>query len=312
METPKTTPKDFFLWAGALVTLFGSVIAFIGLLFDYINYVFPDEIGVYYANPYQSGMSYEMASLIVLVPAFLVLMRLIRRDIARDASRGDIGVRRWGLYFTLFIAGATVITDLIMLLTTFLSGDELTVRFLLKSLVVFLVSGVGFLHFVADLRGYWSQYPTRARMVGYGTGILVAAAIVSGFFIIGTPQQARQYRLDVERVNDLQILQSEVTSFYQQKRVLPNTLSQLNDPLLSYTVPVDPETGEMYRYEKTADLGFRLCAVFGAESLKTAELARTAPVIVGGKEQSSSWYHSAGEVCFDRAIDPDFFPPLTK
>src|SRR3989344_1780112 len=164
MDKPKTTPKDFFLWAGAMVTLYAGVISFITLLFNYINYSFPDPLR-YYSDPYSSSIPYAMASLIVLTPVFMVLMRIIRRNISADASRGEIWVRRWALFLTVFVAGATIVVDLIVLLTTFLSGESLTAAFMLKVLVVLLVAGAGFMHFLADLRGYWIKEPAKARMV---------------------------------------------------------------------------------------------------------------------------------------------------
>ena len=88
-----------------MVALYVGVFNFIALLWDYINYAIPDPLQYnYYANPYDSGISFEMAALIVLVPVFLALMWLIRRDIARDQSRKDIWIRRWALFLTLFAA----------------------------------------------------------------------------------------------------------------------------------------------------------------------------------------------------------------
>ena len=104
MEHTKTTPKDFFLWAGAMISLYASIVAFLSLVFSYINHVMPDAALNYYADPY-SSIAYEMATLIVFAPLFLILMRAIRRDIARDHSRNEIWVRRWALFLTLFIAG---------------------------------------------------------------------------------------------------------------------------------------------------------------------------------------------------------------
>ena len=191
MDKPRTTPKDFFLWAGAIVSLYASISAFLGLIFDYINYSFPNVLQGYYTDPYQSGISYEMASLIVMFPIFFMLMRFIHRDIAHDATRRDIWVRRWALVLTLFIAGVTMAIDLIVLLNTFLRGETLTTPFLLKIALIFLVAaGVG-MHFIADLRGYWEEFPERARRVGYGVVVLALITVGAGFFIVGTPMQAR-------------------------------------------------------------------------------------------------------------------------
>ncbi|OGG63333.1 hypothetical protein A3D66_02635, partial [Candidatus Kaiserbacteria bacterium RIFCSPHIGHO2_02_FULL_50_9] len=164
-QNKKITPKDFFLWAGAMVSLYASVFSFIWLLFNYIDYAFPNVLE-YRSDPYAGGMPYQMASLIVLVPVFLVLMRFIRRTIQSDPTRYDIWIRRWALFLTLFAAGASMVVDLIVLLHRFLSGQELTAGFILKVLVVLLIAGVVFLHFLADLRGYWKQKPDKARMVG--------------------------------------------------------------------------------------------------------------------------------------------------
>ena len=191
MEKPKTTPKDFFLWAGVMVSFYWSVIATIFLIFNYIDYVFPNALAYIPADPYQSGISSEIASIIILLPLYMFLMRLIRGDAVRDPSRNEIWVRRWALILTLFVAGAAIVVDLITLLTTFLNGEALTVAFLLKVAIILLVASGVFMHFIADLRGYWDKFPLRKRAVSIGVAILAVVVIGSGFFIVGTPAQAR-------------------------------------------------------------------------------------------------------------------------
>lgn len=67
MDKPTVTPKDFFLWAGAMLSLYISVFTFVSLLFSYIDYAFPDPLE-YYIDPYSSGMRASIAALIVLFP----------------------------------------------------------------------------------------------------------------------------------------------------------------------------------------------------------------------------------------------------
>lgn len=302
------TPKDFFLWAGAMITLYAGVVSFITLLFSYINYAFPDPLR-YYGDPYSGSIPYAMASLIVLTPVFMALMRIIRRNIVIDPSRGEIWIRRWALFLTVFVAGATIIVDLIVLLTTFLSGESLTAAFLLKVLVVLLVAGAGFMHFLADLRGFWSKNTGQAHMVNWGVGVLVLVTIVAGFFIVGTPQQARLYRMDEQKVSDLQTIQWQLVTYWQQKQALPATLSELNDPLSGFMVPTDAQTGESYTYERTSPSSFKVCTDFNASS-RASDPSYTEPYRYPGEQQS--WAHEAGEVCFDRTIDPERYPPFTK
>lgn len=317
MDKPKTTAKDFFFWAGAMVAFYWSVLAFIFLIFDYINYSFPNPLTYYPADPYQSGISYEMASIIVLLPIFMFLMRLIRRDITADISRKEIWVRRWALILTLFVAGAAIAVDLIMLLTTFLNGEEMTIAFLLKILVVLLVAAGVFMHFSADLKGYWDLWPKRKRAVEAGVAILAVATIIAGFFIVGTPADARLARFDAQKVNDLQNIQSQIVYYWQAKQKLPEKIDDLNNSLNYGPVPVDPQSGESYVYQAVGALSFKLCASFNAESRGSQnvyyESRAMMPVPAGGKGMvQDNWRHSSGQVCFDKTIDPSFYPPLNK
>ncbi len=310
MNNLKVTPKDFFLWVGAMMALYGSVVAFITLLFEYINYAFPDALS-YYVDPFSSSIRFEMASLIVLVPVAIILMRFIRNDISRVPEKSDLWVRRWVLVLTVFVAGAAVIGDLITLINYFLGGD-LTTRFILKVIVLLLVAGAVFLHFLADLRGYWIERPERARMVGWAAAVVVVIAIISGFFIMGTPGQVRLYRYDSQKVSDLQNIQWQVVNYYQQKQSIPADLASIEDPLSGWVNPKDSQTGEGYRYEKTGALSFRLCALFNAETQGAGDPSVTKPVPYMGGLEGENWQHGVGEVCFDRTIDPDKYPPYNK
>lgn len=312
--TPTITPKDFFLWVGAMVALFGSIISFITLLFGYIDYVFPDplEYTYYYSDPFSGSIRFSMAALIVLVPVAIALLRLIRRDIAADSAKKDIWIRRWALFLTLFVAGGAVAIDLITLVNYFLGG-ELTTRFLLKVGVILLVAGAAFLHFLADIRGYWTMNPSRAKLVGYAAGVAVLAAIVSGFFIIGTPSDMRMMRLDSQKVSDLQNIQWQIINYWQQKESLPATLADIEDPLSGYSVPVDAQTGEPYVYKRNSPLDFSLCATFNRESMTQGEASVARPSMpYAAPMEGENWKHGAGEVCFDRSIDPERYPPYTK
>lgn len=314
MDKPKITAKDFFLWAGAMVAFYWSVIAFIFLIFDYINYAFPNVLGSYSPDPYQSGISFEMASVIVAFPLYLFLARLIRHDAARDASRREIWIRRWALILTLFVAGAAIAGDLIALLTTFLNGEELTTAFLLKALVILLVAAGVFMHFIADLNGYWDSFPLRRRYVGIGAGALAVITVVSGFFIVGSPYQARLARFDAQKVSDLQSIQSSVIAYYQAKQALPAKLADINTSLSYGPLPTDPQNGEPYEYEKAGALSFKLCATFNAESHSTiggVPPLEPRAVPVGGKASiQDNWQHGSGRACFERTLDPSFYPPL--
>jgi hypothetical protein len=306
----KVTPKDFFLWAGAVISLYGGIAAFLSLIFEYINYAYPDPLE--YIDPYSGSMRFAMASLIVLAPVCLVLLRLIRRDIEAHEAKADIWVRRWALVLTLFLAGAAMVIDLITLVNTFLGGD-LSTRFILKVVVILLVAGALFLHFLADLRGYWVREPKKARMVSIGTAVLVLVSIVSGFFIMGSPSTVRLMRFDDQRVSDLQNIQSQVTYYWQAKQKLPVNARELEDPLTGFVLPKDPATGADYGYRVTkAPYSFEVCADFSLDSETGSRPAATPVALHIGGVDAETWQHAAGQTCFERTIDPDKYPQLKR
>lgn len=308
----QTTPRDFFLWFGAMAAFYGAVISFVTLLFEYIDYLFPDPLA-YGGDLYAGSVRFAMASLIVLAPIALGLIYFIRRSTLEDHKRQFVSVRRWAILLTLFIAGATIVIDLITLINTFLGG-ELTSRFLLQVAVILLVAGGVFLYFLAELRGYWFRHPRRALAVSAAAALAALAAVVSGFFIIGTPEDMRMMRYDQQKVQDLQTLQYEITNYYQMKRELPESLAELSDPLAGAYIPRDPQ-GDGYRYEKESELSFTLCATFNRPSPDFAgrgdypkrEVSMPRP---GYAEDT--WEHQAGETCFTRTIDPERYPPFQR
>jgi hypothetical protein len=312
MEPTKAriTPRDFFLWAGAMIALYWSAVSFIFLLFNYINVALPNPL-LPAPDPYQGGMPYEMASLIVLVPLYVVLTHYIRRSIAIDPSRKDVWVRRWAIILTLFVAVATVAGDVITLLTTFFRGEELTTAFVLKVVIVLAVAGVGFLYFLKDLKGYWDDHRAGERTAAMSLGAVAVIAIIAGFFIVGTPYQARLMRFDNERVSDLQNIQYQVVSYWQRKQALPASLDALQDPISGYLAPVDPETGAPYEYAAAKGQSFELCATFDRADQNPSSAYMGYPTAPGGMS-ADSWAHPAGRHCFERTIDPALYPPYPK
>ena len=131
--TPKTTPKDFFLHLGAVVALYASAIALINLCFSIVNYYNPDALGP--AISARASIAWPVSMLVVLIPVLYVLEWLIGRDLIRSPEKREIWIRRWRIYLTLFLAGATIVGDLIALINTYLNG-EVTSRFIYKILIV--------------------------------------------------------------------------------------------------------------------------------------------------------------------------------
>ena len=142
---------------------------------------------------------------------------------------------------------------------------------------------------------------------------IVAASIVAGFFIVGSPKEERLRRFDQQRVEHLQFLQSELVNYWINKERLPETLDVLNDDIRGIAVPTDPETGTAYAFEKSGALSFSLCATFARPSLESETFAgRPKPVEPYGYGIQQNWQHDTGYTCFQRTIDKDLYKSLKQ
>lgn len=312
-EIKRNLPRDVFLHLLAIATLYWSAVSFVTLMWQYVNYFFPDILNRYYNYFVFTGpIRFAVASLIIVFPVFMLISWYLNKIYTREAQVRESKIRKWLIYFTLFIASLVIIGDLITVINFFLGG-EITIRFILKALSVFLVAGVVFGYYLDDVR---RETPTKlAKYFVWGTSAVVLIAVVGAFFIVGSPATARLMQHDQQKIMDLQEIQSRIVYYWQSKEMLPASLSDLTDPIAGFVVPTDSQTGESYEYTiiDATNLSFELCAMFNKEGQD--QYAQVRPVSgpsVPTKGAIENWQHPAGHYCFERTIDKELYPPLSK
>lgn len=307
----QTTPRDFFLYVFATAALYFSAVNVINLLRQYVNYFFPDPLNTLYGGGFSQSMRLAMAFLIVVFPAYVIVMWILGRDTDREPKKRDLWVRRWSIYLTLFLAGVTIIGDLVYLVYSFLGGD-LTARFIFQALAILVVAAAVFAYYIFLLRRAPGSNLSLRRSLAIISLIVVGGLIVGAFFIIGSPGTNRERALDFQRVNDLTGLQGQLVYYWQAKQELPDSLEGLQDPLSGFVEPRDPETGEAYEYRKTGERAFELCASFTTASTPLDYKNASIPpaYYAGPYLAQENWQHEAGRTCFTRTIDPERYPPL--
>lgn len=316
-EDAGSLPRDVFLYLLAIVSLIVSAVSLGIVLFQYISIYFPDLISDPYfsRSAYYSTIRSSLAALLVIFPVYIWVSWFLKRDTVRFPEKRELKIRKWLLYLTIFIAALVIIGDLVVLIQNLLEGER-SLRFLLKILSIFFIAGSIFGHYFYELREKTKNY-VFVRFYSWLVVIIVAFFSVAGFWIVGSPANQRVVRFDERRVNDLQIIQNEAINYWQRKGKLPASLTDLKNDISGFVSPSDPETGEAYGYTVSGDLKFQLCAQFGAPDVNSpdnsvpAARLKSAPVPYGvAGEMNSNWQHGAGKVCFDRVIDPDFYPPI--
>ncbi|MEK7665182.1 MAG: DUF5671 domain-containing protein, partial [Patescibacteria group bacterium] len=300
----------------AIVTLYWSAITFVTLLWQYINYFFPDILNQYYNYfSFTGPIRFAVSSLIIVFPVFILVSWYLNKVYAKETAVRESKIRKWLIYLTLFIASLIIIGDLVSVINTFLEG-ELKARFFLKALSVLLVAIVIFWYYLDDVR----REITSKKMVKYfgvSTSAVVLISIISAFFIVGSPATARLMQLDQQKISDLQGIQYQIVNYWQTKEKLPAMLTDLTDNISGYVPSADPQSKTVYEYniKDATNLFFELCAEFNREGNDQYGQFRPAIPEKGyeyGYADTDNWQHKAGRVCFERKIDKQLYPPLNK
>lgn len=327
----KMTPKFFFISLGVLVSLITAVTSLLNLIFATLEKHFPDALNGVYQYGYNT-YSYEamrtaLATLIIVFPIFLILSRVWTKLVEAGLGRVDAIIKKWMLYLVIFLSSVVVAVDLVTLVRYFVSG-EITTRFILKVIAVLIVALLAGFYYFKEIESPMMKKGMRMASVIIAC-VLVLTSIIVSFAVMGSPFTQRKLRLDERRMQDLQSIQYQVINFWQQKEKLPETLTELSNPISSYAVPVDPEfeKGINYEYKKTGNLIFELCATFalpipkgwqeystggGVMPLPVRDSSTTEPAYPYGGGTNESWSHEAGRTCFTRTIDKDIYPPYKK
>jgi hypothetical protein len=143
--------REAFLYLVLFATLYYTMFHLGSLLFDLVNAAFPDPAQVRAYNLFDGSMRWSIASVLIAFPVFALVARHLSRELARQPIKRLSPVRHWLTYLTLFLAAVALICDVTTLVYNLLGG-ELSVRFVLKVLVVGAIAGTVFGYYLWDLR----------------------------------------------------------------------------------------------------------------------------------------------------------------
>jgi len=283
-----------------MTTLYASAISLVTLLFQLINYSFPDNLD-YYFDPSFGAIRWSIAMLVVLFPLYVYLTRVANEKIRNNSEEKENIFRKWLVYLTLFISGTTLVVDLVVLINAFLGGD-LTSRFLLKVVAVFVVIGFAFYYYLNDLRGKWEREEKLSKTIALIVSLIVVASIILGFLVVGSPSEQRLLKFDNEKINDLSSITWEIENYYRENNKLPEDLNQIRDDSYAEEIFTDPQSGEPYGYNLVGTDTYELCAEFNLDS--SSFNSRAYPIY--------DWTHNVGENCFKKTINPEILKPIIR
>jgi len=266
-----SSPREAFLHLLAMAMLYAAAIAIGAILFEFVQRLLPVP-----ADAARFGRNDALrsaaAALLVAVPILAVVHRAIDREMRANPAARISPLYRVLAYLTLLVTALVMAGDLICVIVGFLAG-ELTLRFVLKGLVVLLLAGGIYLWYASDMRREESLAdapgpnlaapPAWREWLFRGGAALACAALVAALVAAGSPFRQRLLRLDARRVDDLQAIQRSVETYHEREHALPASLDALaTAPETFVANGVDPVTKAAYRYERVDDTTYTLTATF--------------------------------------------------
>lgn len=294
--------RDAFFHLLTFTTLYSTIIGTIALIFMYLNRLLPDAATYDYVNEDFSGIRWSLAVIIVSFPLFMFFSRILHKEFIRHPEKQMSGIRKWLTYLTLFVTACTLIGDVITLFFYLLDG-ELSTRFILKVLAVFLLSGLPFWYYFSVIRMETAKYEkSPAHKTFFGAmSVIVPLVFLWGIVIVGSPTYGRQQRFDEVRLSNLRQIHEEIMNqVWGDQRYAPRPVTEptpakvLPKSLPSDLVTVaanaqyqklslhDPESGTPYEYA-VHGTSYDLCATFGLDR---------------DQDYDIFWNHPAGRHCF--------------
>jgi len=304
METQTKTSggaRDFFINLGAIIALGVIVGNLISLLFTIINKAYPATTGYNYFGSF--SISWPVASLIIFFPIYILLMWLLERGYSFEPEKRYVGIRKWLTYITLFLAGIAIAIDLVTVLYRFIDGQELTTGFIMKALSVLVVALGIFFYYIYDLMGKLNS--TSRKVWSCVALIIILGSTVWGFSVLGSPRTQQLLKYDEQKVNDLQNINSQITSYYSNKGFLPKTLEEMATGNYYVNQIIDSQNQKPYEYVKTADKTYNLCAEFNKASDGNTNGKINTPIRY--PYENTPWVHPAGRHCFEQTINPNTY-----
>ncbi len=142
--------RDAFMYLVLFATLYYTAWHLGSLLFELIEHALPDPADSH-GFGWGASMRWSVASLLIAFPVFAFMARRLSREVAKQPLKRLSPVRRWLTYLTLSVAAIALICDFTTLVYNLLGG-ELSLRFVLKVLVVAVIVGSVFGFYLHDLR----------------------------------------------------------------------------------------------------------------------------------------------------------------
>lgn len=299
MDSPQNNAAKFaFFYVLSLVALTFTAVSIGMIIFQIINKKIVDALEIYGSGYSPEALKFAISALVISAPIYFITVWLINKNLLSGALLRESDIRKWLTYFILLVSAVVMIGWFIGVINTFLNG-ELTLKFALKALTSIAIAATIFSYYFYDIK--------REEVLGAGNKVvsayfyaalaLAAVVLISSFFIVESPKEARARRHDEMVLNNFSSIDGALNNFYLKEGKLPDTLSELmeSEKFVTADIIKDPLSSKEFEYQKLSDKTFSLCADF-----MTSNREKDDASIYDYYRQE--WPHDAGNQCLEKVL----------
>lgn len=290
--------KYAFLYMFSLVALLFVALGTGQVIFQAIN-KFVLDVALPYTTDFNSELlKMAISALVISIPVYYLIMRYLASSLVKGDLDKESAIRRWLIYFILFISSVVMIIWLITVISSFLNG-ELTTKSILKTVTAILISGIIFSYYFYDIkRDEIKKKDWVVLTYLIATLVLTIGSLVGSFFFVETPNETRARKNDEQILNQFTELDGAFNTYYTKYNKLPDNLAEglSETPYLTADKYKDPITNQAYEYKRLSDDTYELCADFKTDNRKVKDQA--------AYSYSDRWPHTTGYQCLkQKALD---------
>lgn len=291
--------KFAFYYMLSLAALIFTAVPVGIIIFQIINKNIIDAINPYRGRYSSQALKFAISALIIAAPIYFLTVRQIYVSLRKGVLDKDSAVRRWLVYFILFVTSVVMLGWLVAVINNFLGG-ELTIKVVLKALTAIIIAVIIFTFYLYDIRReeVVGKKDKMAAIYFYGSLALTAAAFAASLLTVESPALTRNLRYDNEILSRFNQIDSALRAYYQENDKLPDSLEALLEPqkgFLSAPTLENPLTRERFIYRLKNESQYELCADFKTSNKMRAEDENY--------YYGAQWPHQAGFQCLGNRVD---------
>ncbi len=299
MTNSNNAAKFAFYYLLSLVALVFMSLSTGMIIFQIINKFIVDVINEYSGRYSDEAMKFAISSIFIAAPIYYFVSRAIMQNIFSGKLDRESQIRKWLSYLILLISSVVMIGWLIGTLNSFLDG-ELTLKFFLKALTAVGISATIFSYYYLEIKRR-EVVGVKSKMVQsyfWGSLAVVVIVFVSALFIVESPREARDRKIDERILSTFNYIDNELNRYYNEKETLPENLKVLKEeyPYIEDDDFENPITKEQVEYRAVDGAKYELCANFRTSNRNIESDDRM---------YEDKWPHDKGDQCLKQKVYTD-------